>query len=101
MSDNSRMAGDPIDPFARQLKGRYLDRRRSDVQTLARALAEGDFEAIQISGHNMFGSGAAYGFGEITAIGERLERAAEARQADVIRKLIADLEDFIHELNIA
>ena len=90
-----------VDPFARQLKGRYLARRQTDLQNLAQALADRDFAAIQLSGHNMFGSGAAYGFGEITAIGERLEQAAEARETEAIRELIGDLENFLRELDIA
>lgn len=84
-----------IDPFARQLKSRYLDRRRADLQTLGKALRQGDFAAIKLAGHNMYGSGSAYGFDAITSIGQRLERAAGAGSAQDIETLISELEIFV------
>ncbi len=85
------------DPFARQLMTRYLERRQSDLATLRQALADKDFEAVRLAGHNMFGSGAAYGFTGITALGARLEKAADARQVEAIRGLIDELETFINQ----
>ena len=92
---------DPLDPFARQLQSRYLQRRRDDVTSLGKALAENDFDSIRIAGHNMYGSGAAYGFGEITVIGRCLENAAAEGSIPEIRSLIADLEKFIARQHFA
>ena len=94
-------AADTRDPFARRLVSKYMQRRRADLDMLGRALDAGDFAAIQLSGHRLYGSGAAYGFQQITAIGEGLERAAAARQVNAIQALIHDLEKFILDFDIA
>ena len=92
---------DSVDPFARQLRSRYLQRRRDDVASLGKALAENDFESIRIAGHNMYGSGAAYGFSQVTVIGRCLETAAEQASAEEIRALIAELENFLARQHFA
>lgn len=88
-------ADDLADPFARQLRSRYLGRRRADLDGLGKALAANDFDAIRLAGHNMYGSGAAYGFEQVTAIGKGLEEAATARRRADIEVLITELEKFI------
>ena len=94
-------AAETSDPFTRRLVSKYLRRRRMDLDMLGRALADEDFAAIQLSGHRLYGSGAAYGFQQITAIGEGLEKAAAARQVNAIQALIDDLEKFILDFDIA
>jgi HPt (histidine-containing phosphotransfer) domain-containing protein len=94
-------ADDLADPFARQLKSRYLGRRRADLDVLAKALAADDFDTIRIAGHNMYGSGAAYGFEQVTTIGKGLEEAATARQKVAIEALIVELEKFIARQHFA
>lgn len=83
------------DPFAEQLKSRYLARRRADLKSLPKALQRKDFAAIRLAGHNMYGSGSAYGFDTVTSIGRRLENAARACAAREVRRLITELENFI------
>jgi hypothetical protein len=46
----------------------------------------------------MRGSGAGYGFPEITTIGERLELSAESRDEKNIRKHIAALSQYLDVL---
>ena len=83
------------DSLAAILPG-YLARRRADVAAIGAALETGDFAAIRTIGHNMKGSGAGYGLEEISAIGARLEEAADAadseRAAAVSRELAGFLE---------
>lgn len=83
------------DPFAEQLKSRYLERRRADLLSLPKALQRKDFAAIGLAGHNMYGSGSAYGFDTVTLIGRRLENAARACEAREIETLITELETFL------
>lgn len=99
--DDIAFSPDPLDPFARQLQSRYLRRRRDDVTSLGKALAENDFDSIRIAGHNMYGSGAAYGFGQITVIGRCLETAAAEGSSAEIRLLIVELEKFLARQHIA
>ena len=72
MNKGSDKQGKPIeidDPFARQLMGKYLGHRKDDVDKLRRALAASDFDTIRITGHNLYGSGAAYGLDDISWLG--------------------------------
>ncbi|MBT8098899.1 MAG: Hpt domain-containing protein [Gammaproteobacteria bacterium] len=88
------------DPFAKRLLSKYLERRLEDLQILREALATQDFETIELAGHNMFGSGAAYGLPPISSIGNKLEQAAMAREAERIRPLIDELENFVSSVTV-
>ncbi len=60
-----------------ELVPQYLAFCRSDLEVLRAALAGRDFEKIRILGHNLKGSGSAYGFPEITEYGSLLEQAGK------------------------
>jgi HPt (histidine-containing phosphotransfer) domain-containing protein len=74
----------------------FLEQRRKDRVTIARALDSGDFETLRLVGHGMAGAGTSYGFPEITAFGGVLERAALAHDGVEIARqatLFADYMD--------
>ena len=78
----------------------YLGLVRRDLCSLGEALAGEDFEAIRILGHNLKGSGAAYGLNAITELGGRLEQVAPTRAGDAIRRLTGELADYLDRLEI-
>lgn len=95
--------GKPIevaDPFARRLVGKYLDRRCDDIGKLTRALADADFETIRITGHNLYGSGAAYGLDDISSIGASIENAADSKDVPSIERSIDELKAFLRALKV-
>ena len=59
------------------------------------ALDRIDFETVTILGHQMRGSGGAYGFQAITDIGAALQQAAESADADVSRKWVGELSSYL------
>lgn len=91
---------DIADPFARQLVIQYLGRRKADVDRLRQALEAGDFELIRVTGHNMSGSGAAYGFGQVSELGAALEQAAKVNDSAVIVGLIDRLNNFLASIRL-
>lgn len=91
---------DITDPFARKLVGDYLENRRADIAKLTQALLDSDFETIRITGHNLLGSGAAYGFEAISEMGAGIESAAETRDIRGIERCIADLQHLLGEVRI-
>ena len=95
VTENRVDPSDIADPFARKLVGRYLENRRADVDRLTAALDRDDFAAIQTTGHNLLGSGAAYGLDEISRIGAEMEKAAHAHDRTNIVELLAQLAEFI------
>ena len=92
---------DIADPFARRLLNQYLERRRADLTRLREALEASDFESIEISGHNLSGSGAAYGLDTVSRLGAELETAAQSRQVDQIRQVLDQLERFVIGVTVA
>lgn len=95
--------GKPIeitDPFARRLIGKYLDNRKGDIEKLTRALSDSDFETIRVTGHNLYGSGAAYGLDHISWIGASIEKAADAEDASDIERSIGELRSFLERLKV-
>ena len=88
------------DPFARKLVGDYLENRRADIAKLTQALLDSDFETIRVTGHNLLGSGAAYGFEAISEMGADIESAAETRDIPGIQRRIADLQDLLGQVKV-
>lgn len=95
MSDRSSPAGEQVDPAFAALTVRYLERRRDDCRVLRARLAARDFDPITACGHRLKGSGASYGFDEVTAIGAVLETAGEAEDERAIGQAIRRLEEFL------
>ncbi|MEM6513768.1 MAG: hypothetical protein AAF660_12205 [Pseudomonadota bacterium] len=88
------------DLFARQLMDRYLDKRRADVSALRIMENESDFLSIERKGHNLFGSGSAYGIDAISELGAALEKAAAKRDRQKIGHLIDEFESFVAHVTI-
>ena len=76
----------------------YLEKRKADVAHLRLALEQGDFASVRTLGHQMAGSGAGYGFTEITEIGATLEESALAADATRIRQEIGKLDQFLNNV---
>nr|WP_244546611.1 PAS domain S-box protein [Bosea sp. OK403] len=75
----------------------YLDSCRQHVVSMGDALDRADFEAVTILGHNMRGSGGAFGFQAITDFGAGLEEAAEASDVDASRRLVDELAIYLED----
>ena len=79
----------------------YLSNRRQDLMALAEAHGAHNLSAVKVIGHGMKGSGAGYGFPEITELGAALERCATAADVAGIEQKIADLTDYLARLEVA
>jgi len=88
------------DPFARKLIDKYLGHRKDDIEKLTRALADSDFETIRITGHNLYGSGSAYGLDDISWLGASIEKAADAKDEEQLERLIGEMTDFLLKLRV-
>jgi hypothetical protein len=84
-----------IDPDLEDLIPGFLGNRRRDVATLEALVEQRNFTAIRIIGHSMKGAGGGYGFDPITDIGDQLEVAALASDDAAIRRLTAQLADYL------
>jgi CheY-like chemotaxis protein len=90
------------DPIALRVKHKFADRIpaylqncRQNVIVMREALDRVDFETVTSLGHQMRGSGGAYGFQAITDIGAALQQAAESADTDVSRKWVGELSSYL------
>jgi CheY-like chemotaxis protein/HPt (histidine-containing phosphotransfer) domain-containing protein len=73
----------------------YLLNCRQNVVAMADALDRVDFETVTFLGHQMKGSGGAFGFQAITDIGAALQEAAESADTVASRKSVRDLSSYL------
>ncbi len=73
----------------------YLQNCRDNVIAILDSLERIDFESATTLGHNMKGSGGAYGFQRITEIGSALEAAAKRADAEGSRRWALELSNFL------
>jgi FOG: CheY-like receiver len=73
----------------------YLQNCRQNGIAMLDALDRVDFETVKFLGHQMRGSGGAYGFQAITDIGAALQQAAESADTDASRKWVGELSNYL------
>ena len=59
------------------------------------ALERGDFQSVELLGHDMKGVGGSYGFQAITDIGAALEQAAASADSGAVRMGLGELAEFL------
>ena len=78
----------------------YLSNRQRDLLTIASAVSSGDLNIARVIGHNLKGTGCGYGFPDITALGDALERAAIEGDICAIQMQAANLADYLESLEV-
>ncbi len=78
----------------------YLENRQQDIKSILGSLVKEDYEAVQILGHSMKGSGGGYGFDGISDIGQTLELAAKEKDAGTIKRTVAELANYLEQVDI-
>jgi HPt (histidine-containing phosphotransfer) domain-containing protein len=89
-----------VDPEIADLVPGFLNNRRRDLRTLTDALEQADFQSIRTIGHRMKGDGGGYGFQGITDIGGALEQAAQQKNADELKRHIAEFADYLERIEV-
>jgi HPt (histidine-containing phosphotransfer) domain-containing protein len=89
-----------INPDLKDLVPGFLENRRKDAATLARAVQTGDTRVVRLLGHRMKGDGGGYGFEEISQIGEALEDAARREDWKVIAEKTEALTVFLKLVDV-
>jgi len=79
---------------------RFLARKRGDLDRLRGALATDDFETMRRIGHDLKGSGEAFGFPELSGFGAEIERAATSSNGHALREQLTAVEQFLSHLRV-
>jgi HPt (histidine-containing phosphotransfer) domain-containing protein len=63
-------------------------------------LAVSDFWSLAALGHNLKGTGASYGFSELTRMGAALERSAKQTDVEAITTQLAELKNYLGQVEL-
>jgi HPt (histidine-containing phosphotransfer) domain-containing protein len=89
-----------VDPDLEDLIPGFFEYRRNDIDSIDKALQNGDFETIRILGHGMKGAGGGYGFDRITEIGRAIETAAKLGERATIERYVAELAAYLDHVQV-
>jgi PAS domain S-box-containing protein len=78
----------------------YLSARREEVPEMIELLAASDFERLAVLGHNLKGNGAAYGFAELTRLGDALEQSAKEGDHGALRAQLSELKQYLDQVQL-
>ena len=89
-----------IEPGMEDAAPLYLEKRRKDVPQYRQALAGQDFDTIRTLGHKMKGTGAGYGFPELSSIGAAIEQAAARKDESTVRMKVNELALYVDTVEL-
>ncbi len=89
-----------IDAELQNIVPLFLQNRRADVLKLTSALRNSMFDEVLSIAHNLAGTGAGYGFDEISQIGYAMCDAIRAGQFDRLSPLISRLEAYLDAIEV-
>ncbi|HMF76112.1 MAG TPA: Hpt domain-containing protein, partial [Bryobacteraceae bacterium] len=84
-----------VDDEMNVLKPAYLQGLRANIEAILAAVDQEDYVVARKLGHQMAGSGGAYGFPEITKLGKALEKAGSEESGDAIRGHLKALAHYV------
>jgi len=79
---------------------KFQANRRNDIALAREALARQDFVAVKAIGHRLKGSGAGYGFLEVSSHGAQIELASLSADARLISQVVDALEHYLDTVQI-
>ena len=77
-----------------------MDAMQKDLELMNKALGQKDFATIRRFGHSHKGFGTTYGFDFISAVGLKIQTAAEARDDGQIAELLVTLSNYLERVDI-
>ncbi len=89
-----------VDEVIADLVPGYLASRRAELEQVSEWLDAEDFEALEVLGHRLKGSGAGYGFEAISELGGDLEAAGVGRDLPRARRVAGELANYLQALRL-
>lgn len=88
-----------MDERMKELQSTFIKRKLDSIADVRKLALNKDFTSLQTIGHQLKGSGGAYGFKEITEIGETLENQALSENISGALLSIDELEKILCSIN--
>jgi len=82
------------------ITARYIATRRAETARLLELIESSEFDQIRVAGHNLKGTGGAYGFPMLTTLGAAIESAAKAADVQALHTHLHELALFLDQLSL-
>lgn len=89
-----------VSPEMSELIPFLMDAMQKDLELMNKALGQKDFPTIRRFGHSHKGFGSTYGFDFISTLGQKIQAAADARDAEQITALLGKLSEYLERVDI-
>ena len=89
-----------LDPLIEDIVADFLQHRRENVSSILEAVEAADFGAVEDIGHDIEGTGGAFGFSGMARIGSSLTQAARESSLGDIKRLAEELTSYLERLRI-
>jgi PAS domain S-box-containing protein len=90
-----------VAPKLTELSTQYLDRRKEELPVLLELLASSDFKRLQALAHDLKGTGSAFGFSALSALGAALESSARQADAGKLKDEMEGLKEYLSRVTVA
>ncbi|WP_147819015.1 Hpt domain-containing protein [Salidesulfovibrio onnuriiensis] len=89
-----------VDPILEPIMPRYLELRHQEQAQLTAAIAAQDSGTVSTLGHRLKGSGASYGFKDLTEMGAELEQAGKDGDFARASQLAARVQEYLDNMEL-
>ncbi len=89
-----------VDEDLEDIMPRYLEIRHKELVELETAVQEKDFDQIRMLGHKLKGTGAAYGFDELSRLGNIIEDQAVEKLMENVPESTALVRNYLENIEI-
>lgn len=88
------------DPYMAKYIPRYLENRRGELEQMRAAIDSGELAMVALIGHKLKGAGGTFGMESLSALGARLERAAQAGHRAELRHIVEELAWYLEHVQV-
>lgn len=89
-----------VDPDLEEIMDRYISLRFRELTELEQAIANRDGDTTRMLGHKLKGTGASYGFNELTQLGAAIEISGRENDFIAAVKHAAQVRDYLENVDI-
>ena len=89
-----------INSDLKEIIPKFLQNRKSDINTLKELIISSNFDQIKHIAHKMAGSSGSYGFKKMGELGKEIELAASEQDLSKIKDTLAVLNQHFNNLDI-
>ncbi len=89
-----------VDAILEDMIPDYLEHRKAEVSIIQGALEQNDYPALREIGHDIEGTGGAFGFKGLAELGRALRLAASEEDNSEIEKIAEQIETYLSRVKV-